>query len=83
MPEQIAVSVNGTRVTVATGTSVAAAMMLAGVNCRKSVSGEPRSPLCGMGICFECRAEVDGTLHRRSCQILCAADMQIRTDEQE
>lgn len=83
MPEQIAVSVNGTRVTVATGTTVAAAMMLAGVNCRKSVSGEPRNPLCGMGICFECRAEVDGILHRRSCQMLCAAGMQIRTDEQE
>ena len=25
-----------------------------------SVSGEPRAPLCGMGICYECRVTIDG-----------------------
>lgn len=80
MSEQIAVSVNGARVTVAAGSSVAVAMMLAGASCRTSVSGEPRGPLCGMGICFECRAEIDGAAHQRSCQIACKPGMEIRTD---
>ncbi|HET8827160.1 MAG TPA: (2Fe-2S)-binding protein [Terriglobales bacterium] len=80
MSEQIAVSVNGKRVTVAAGSSVAVAVMNAGASCRTSASGEPRGPLCGMGICYECRAEVDGVAHRRSCQVACTTGMDIRTD---
>jgi D-hydroxyproline dehydrogenase subunit gamma len=80
MSEQIAVLVNGTRVTVAAGSSVAVAVMVAGASCRTSVSGEPRGPLCGMGICYECRAEIDGVAHRRSCQVACTTGMEIRTD---
>jgi D-hydroxyproline dehydrogenase subunit gamma len=80
MSEQVSVSVNGARVDVAAGSSVAVAMMIAGESCRRSVSGEPRGPLCGMGICFECRAEIDGVPHRRSCQIACEPGMKIRTD---
>jgi len=80
MSEQIAVSVNGRRVAVAAGSSVAVAVMIAGASCRTSVSGEPRGPLCGMGICYECRAEVDGVAHRRSCQVACTTGMDIRTD---
>ena len=80
MSEQIAVSVNGTRVTVPAGSSVAVALMVAGASCRTSASGEPRGPLCGMGICYECRAEIDGVAHRRSCQVACTRGMEIRTD---
>jgi len=80
MSEQIELSVNGRRVTVAAGSSVAVAMMIAGASCRTSVSGEPRGPLCGMGICYECRAEIDGVAHRRSCQIACMAGTEIKTD---
>jgi D-hydroxyproline dehydrogenase subunit gamma len=81
MSEQIAVSVNGRRVTVTAGSSVAVAVMIAGASCRTSVSGEPRGPLCGMGICYECRAEINGVAHRRSCQIACTAGMEIKTDD--
>jgi D-hydroxyproline dehydrogenase subunit gamma len=80
MPEQISVAVNGASITVAQGTTVAAALMIAGAPCRISVTGEPRAPLCGMGICFECRAEIDGIAHRRSCEIVCQPGMRIRTD---
>ncbi|HEX6802293.1 MAG TPA: 2Fe-2S iron-sulfur cluster-binding protein [Terriglobales bacterium] len=80
-PASIAVTVNGRSVAVAAGATVAAAMMIAGSHCRTSVSGEPRSPLCGMGICFECRAMIDGVPHRRSCQMVCVAGMEIRTNE--
>lgn len=37
---------------------------------RTSVSGEPRAPMCGMGICMECRATVDGVPHQRTCQTM-------------
>jgi D-hydroxyproline dehydrogenase subunit gamma len=80
MPEQIAVKVNGVSVSVSSGTSVAVALLIAGQACRTSVTGEPRGPLCGMGICFECRATVNGVAHCRSCQILCEAGMEISTD---
>jgi len=81
MPEPtraLTLRVNGVAVTVASGTTVAAAIGIAGAATRRSVTGEPRGPLCGMGICFECRATVDGTPHQRSCQILCAAGMEVR-----
>ena len=49
------------QLTVARGTSVAAAVMLAGQAAfRRSVTGQPRGPLCGIGICFECRLTIDG-----------------------
>jgi len=64
---------------VAAGTSVAAAMMMAGEPCRFSVSGQARGPLCGMGICMECRATVDGVPHQRTCQLVCSSGMDVVT----
>ena len=81
MPEPITVTVNGTSIAVPPGATVAVAIVLAGAACRKSVSGEKRGPLCGMGICFECRAAVNGQPHCRSCQIICQPGMEVRTDE--
>ena len=80
MPEPITVTVNGTSISVPPGATVAVAVVLAGAACRKSVSGETRGPLCGMGICFECRVAVNGQSHRRSCQILCQSGMEVRTE---
>jgi predicted molibdopterin-dependent oxidoreductase YjgC len=81
MADTVSVSVNGAIVTVPAGAMVSAAVALAGVSgFRKSVSGEPRGPLCGMGICFECRVTINGRLHCRSCQITCEAGMEVRTD---
>jgi D-hydroxyproline dehydrogenase subunit gamma len=80
MPERITVKVNGVSVSVSSGTTAAVALMIAGRPCRTSVTGEPRGPLCGMGICFECRASINGVPHCRSCQILCEAGMEIMTD---
>jgi len=75
--EPIAVKINGAIVQVAPGTTVAAAVLMAGASTRTSVQGEARGPLCGMGICFECRVTIDGVPHQRSCQILCAPGMQV------
>jgi hypothetical protein len=76
----LTLSVNGSPVSVLTGATVAVAVAMAGQACRTSVSGEPRGPLCGMGICYECRVSINGMPHCRSCQILCAAGMDVRTD---
>jgi len=80
MNEQITLSVNGRPVTVVAGTMVSTAVALAGAFFRRSVTGEPRAPLCGMGICFECRVTIDGREQCRSCQVVCAEGMEVRTD---
>lgn len=80
MPETISVTINGAAQHVAAGTTVAAAMLIAGQPTRVSVSGERRAPLCGMGICFECRAVVNGIAHRRTCQIQCEQGMTVETN---
>lgn len=79
MPEQVALQINGQDVSVLAGTSVAAAIMTTGSASRRSVTGEPRGPLCGMGICMECRAIVNGKPHQRTCQMLCAPGMAVET----
>jgi D-hydroxyproline dehydrogenase subunit gamma len=81
MPDQITLVVNGSQVQVLSGTSVAAAVAIAGHACRISVTGEPRGPLCGMGICFECRVTINGIPHRRACQVFGEAGMDVRTEE--
>jgi predicted molibdopterin-dependent oxidoreductase YjgC len=77
---RFSIRVNGRQIQVAEGTSVAAAMIAANQACRMSVLGEPRAPLCGMGICMECRATVDGKPHRRTCQLQCIPGMEVVTE---
>jgi hypothetical protein len=74
------ISVNGKSVRVSEETSVAAAIMMTNEPCRVSVRGEPREPLCGMGICMECRATVNGMQHQRTCQLMCAPAMEVVTE---
>lgn len=78
-PARVRLLVNDVPVTVSEGTTVAAAILIAGIPLRQSVTGDPRGPLCGMGICFECCVTIDGTQHLRSCQMLCAEGMEVRT----
>ena len=81
MPDQIGLRVNGVLVTVPAGAMVSSAIALAGVAIfRRSITGEPRAPLCGMGICFECRVTINGREHCRSCLIPCEQGMEVRTD---
>jgi len=80
--EAVEVGVNGKAISVPSGTIVAAAVALAGeARFRRSIIGEARGPLCGMGICMECRVTINGQPHCRSCQTVCEAGMDIRTDE--
>ena len=77
---EVRLTVNGREVRVPVGTIVAAAIANAGVGVyRRSVQGEPRAPLCGMGICFECRVTIDGRAHSLSCQTVCEEGMRVVT----
>ncbi len=80
MPDPVTIRVNGVSVPVPRNATVAVAIATAGQACRTSVTGEPRGPLCGMGICYECRATVNGQPHSRTCQLLCEDGMDVRTD---
>ena len=82
MSKDIQLSINGKPVVVAPGTVVAAAIAQAEViRFRRSVSGEARGPLCGMGTCLECRVTINGQAHCRSCQTLCIDGMEVITDD--
>ena len=78
--DEIALTVNGLEVRMRPGASAAAAILSAGAPCRMSISGEPRGPLCGMGICMECRATVDGVPHVRTCQLQSRHGMTVVTE---
>jgi predicted molibdopterin-dependent oxidoreductase YjgC len=80
MDQALTVSVNGIAMRVPAGSTAAAALALARIDAaRYSISGAPRGPLCGMGICFECCALVNGR-RQRTCQTVCEEGMEIRTD---
>ena len=71
---------DGREIIVVEGTSVAAALLGAGVaRFRSSITGEPRGPVCGMGVCMECRVTIDGEAHRLACQTLCREGMEVMT----
>jgi hypothetical protein len=46
---------------------------------RRSVSGESRFAMCGMGQCQECRVTIDGVPHRLACMVRCREGMVIET----
>jgi predicted molibdopterin-dependent oxidoreductase YjgC len=72
--------VDGKHLRVAAGTTVAAALFNHGVSAfRRSVSGEPRSPVCCMGVCFECRVTIDSRPHMRACLTTVADGMHVQT----
>jgi len=77
----LAVSVDGQRIEVRAGDTVAAALLAAGFDhCRTTpVSGAPRAPYCMMGVCFECLVTVDGIGNRQGCLIPVTEGMQIET----
>ena len=76
----VTISADGRPVRVPAGVTVAAALLDLGVSAfRRSVSGDPRAPLCGMGTCYECRVTIDGLAHRRACLVIVAEGMHVMT----
>ncbi|MBB4131933.1 MULTISPECIES: 2Fe-2S iron-sulfur cluster-binding protein [unclassified Xanthomonas] len=80
MSATVRLYVDAQPVDVPAGASVAAAVALATLHFRQSCSGQPRAPLCGMGVCFECRVRIDGIGQQRACMVDARDGMQVRTD---
>jgi len=79
----ISVTLNGEPLLVPSCSSVAAALLAAGVKRFRNspVSGEGRAPYCMMGVCFECLLEIDGVPNRQGCMVPLEAGMAIRTQD--
>jgi sarcosine oxidase subunit alpha len=78
--DTIELRVDGRAVQAAAGVTVAVALAQLGIWAfRRSVLGQPRGPVCGMGICYECRVTIDGIAHRRACMQQVSAGMEVRT----
>lgn len=76
---KVRIRVDGEPVEAPAGTTLAAALIGSGrAAFRASVTGMPRGPVCGMGICFECCVAVDGRPHVRSCLTVCRDGMDVR-----
>ena len=72
--------VNGERIACASDVTVAAALSDARIDgFRSSVTGEQRGPVCGMGVCYECRVTIDDVPHRRACLVMVAEGMRVTT----
>lgn len=81
MAATVRILVNGTPLEVPMGVSLAAALLNAGyAGFRTSVGGEARAPICGMGICFECRVTLDGMVGQRACLEPVREGMQVVLD---
>jgi predicted molibdopterin-dependent oxidoreductase YjgC len=78
--ETVTITFEGQAVTVPAGISVAAALLVGGVQDFRSsvVSQAPRAPYCMMGVCFECLVEIDGVPARQSCMVTAQDGMQVR-----
>jgi D-hydroxyproline dehydrogenase subunit gamma len=78
---EIEIEVDGRVVRAPADATVAAVLLSLGVGAfRRSVTGEARLPLCGMGTCQECRVKIDGVAHRRACLTPVRAGMRVQTD---
>ena len=82
MPDRVRLTIDDREIEVTPGTTVGAAILNAGTLVfRRSTLCEPRSPLCGMGVCFECRVTVDGIGGVRSCTLPCRDGMRVETGQ--
>ncbi len=70
--------INEQPISVLDGTTVAAALAQVKSFSRLSVTGEARTPFCGMGVCQECRVKIKG-LRVLACQTLCQDGMKVET----
>jgi predicted molibdopterin-dependent oxidoreductase YjgC len=60
------------------GQSVAAALIEAGERClRLDEAGRPKGVVCGIGVCWECRCNIDGSADIRACMTLVRPGMKV------
>ncbi len=76
------VRVNGAKVTAFEGELLHGVLLAAGYRrLRESASGvEGRGFFCGMGVCYECLATIDGRPRRRACVMEVYDGMRVEID---
>jgi predicted molibdopterin-dependent oxidoreductase YjgC len=74
---------DGRALNVPAGSSVAAALLQAGVRAfrHSPVGGGPRAPYCMMGACFECLVMIDGESSRQACLVTVREGMQVKPQD--
>jgi D-hydroxyproline dehydrogenase subunit gamma len=79
----VSVTLNGRPVEFTEGELLAIALLKSGLPgfSRGARSGEPRLPFCLMGVCFDCRIEINGRSDSLACMTPVRAGMDIRTAE--
>ena len=70
-PATFTIELDGDAIPVEPGQSVAAALIAAGRRSwRRTRTGDrPRGVFCGIGVCFDCLATINGTPNRRACLV--------------
>jgi len=80
VPAEFEIVVDGRPIGARADWTIAAALLNAGRSAfRRAVRGELRGPLCGMGICFECRVTVGEQSGVRACMTGCRPGLEIST----
>jgi len=76
---QVTVIINGGAISVPSGFTAAAAMLMHnnGATRTTGISGEGRAPYCMMGVCFECLMEINGEPNQQGCLVTVSEGMRI------
>ena len=80
MPPEIDFVVNGEPAKAHLGESILTALMNEGRMVFRHEDGQPHSPICGMGVCFECLVRVPGKGMVRACMTPVEPEMVIEID---
>lgn len=79
----VTLTVDGEPCTLPRDASVAAAVLQRGSIARTSARfGNPRAPYCMIGVCFECRVEIDGVRDCLACLVLAEDGMKVRSQHE-
>ena len=83
--KKITLTVDGKPVTAYEGETVHAALVASGIQILGTTrkSHQNRGILCGMGICYQCRVEINGIPDQRACMTQVKADMDILTHQND
>lgn len=76
-PREVALTLEGRRITAPEGTTVAAALIGAGIDAWRTTrrGGRPRGMFCGIGVCYDCLLTIDGFADQRACLVEVADGM--------
>jgi len=81
--ETVEVFLNGQKIMVPQGTSVAAMALSHGMRTTQTtpVSGSNRAPFCMMGVCYDCLVIINGKANQRACVCYVEKGMQVETQQ--